>query len=110
MSFLHQELADGKWFLLSLEEQLGNIGSEVGRAISWDKRGDLVQRDRALERALELIDLTAQDKKWHGRLKELFRAREVICDLFYGGNSFNTPSASLEKYFFEFALAARLKR
>ena len=30
--FLHQNLARGRWFELSLVQQLGNIGSEVGRA------------------------------------------------------------------------------
>ncbi|TSC78477.1 MAG: hypothetical protein G01um101429_750, partial [Parcubacteria group bacterium Gr01-1014_29] len=30
--FIHKELAEGRWFQLSLMEQLGNIGSEVGRA------------------------------------------------------------------------------
>lgn len=29
--FLHQNLARGRWFELSLAQQLGNIGSEVGR-------------------------------------------------------------------------------
>jgi len=31
--FMHKELAEGRWFQLSLMEQLGNIGSEVGRAL-----------------------------------------------------------------------------
>jgi len=29
---LHKELAAGKWFKLSLAEQMANIGSEVSRA------------------------------------------------------------------------------
>ena len=31
--FQHQSLAEGRWFTLSLAEQLANIGSEVSRAI-----------------------------------------------------------------------------
>jgi hypothetical protein len=34
-NFIHKELAAGKWFTLSLPEQLANIGSEVGRARRW---------------------------------------------------------------------------
>lgn len=33
MSHLHQELAASRWNLLTLVEQLGNIGSEVERTL-----------------------------------------------------------------------------
>jgi len=32
---IHKKLAEGRWFQLSLCEQLGNIGSEVDRALHW---------------------------------------------------------------------------
>lgn len=35
MSYQHAELAAGRWRTVSLMEQLGNIGSEVERAIKW---------------------------------------------------------------------------
>jgi hypothetical protein len=31
----HRDLAAGRWWQLSLAEQLGNIGSEVSRAVRW---------------------------------------------------------------------------
>ena len=91
-------------------EQLGNIGSDVGRAISWQRRGDKEHRDKALERALELFDLTIVDPRWRYRLHEITRAREVLCDVFYGDNSYGVSFEELEKYFLSFAYAARQGR
>lgn len=56
---MHTALAAGRWTTLTLAEQLANVGSEVDRTISaWEaQRSD--RFDRALARALELLDLTA---------------------------------------------------
>ncbi|MBF8281012.1 MAG: hypothetical protein HW383_785 [Candidatus Magasanikbacteria bacterium] len=104
---IHQTLAAGRWCEFTLLEQLGNIGSEVGRALAWDKKGNMDLRDKALERALELFDLTINDPRWKWRLHELTRAREVVCDFFYGDNQYHSTPESLDKYFLYFALAAR---
>lgn len=105
-SFLHKELAGGRWYTLTLSEQLGNIGSEVSRARRAQGKNE--QRFRsAVERALELFDLTLSDRRWRGRLKEIGRAREVFCDAIYGGKEYGSKLADLERYFDHFALAAR---
>ncbi len=55
MSFQHQSLANGKWFELSLCNQMGNIGSEIGRAKKWkDKDAKLFESD--IFRAIELLE------------------------------------------------------
>jgi hypothetical protein len=64
----------------------------------------------ALERALELIDLTIADPRWIGRLKEILRARELICDYLIGDNSHGSTAESLDAYFLPFAIAARSGR
>ena len=111
MAIYHKNLiASGKWFALSFCEQMGNIGSEVGRAIKSHKMNDTENRNLAIERALELFDLTANDERWKTRLKEILRAREVFCDVFFGKNSYNVPLEKLEEYFMEFAVAARINR
>lgn len=103
--FLHKELACGRWYTFSLCEQLGNIGSEVSRArLSQGKDGK--RFENAVERALELFDLTLSDSRWKGRLKEIGRAREVFCDAIFGGKEFKSSLADLERYFNNFALAA----
>ncbi|MCM8796613.1 MAG: hypothetical protein NC923_01825 [Candidatus Omnitrophica bacterium] len=40
MNYQHQELANGRWFGLSLPEQLAHVGSEVERAISWNGKNN----------------------------------------------------------------------
>ena len=92
---------------MTLCEQLGNVGSEVGRATKWHKKGDMQSRDKALDRAFDLLDLTISDSRWHTGRKELCRVREVMADTFYGNREYGDTPEKLEKYFFEYALAAR---
>jgi len=89
---------------LSLAEQLANVGAEVGR----------MRRPRgavgALERALELLDLTLADARWQGRRKEIARARELLCDAADGGREYGTVLEDLDRYFLAFAVVARRGR
>ncbi len=105
-NFLHKDLAGGRWQELDLAEQLGNIGSEVSRARRY-QGGDEKRFQGAVERALELFDLTLSDKRWRGRLKEIGRAREVFCDAVLGGKEYGTCLEDLQKYFDYFGIAAR---
>ena len=96
------------WSKMSICEQLGNVGSEVGRARKWHEKGDTLHRDKALERAFELLDRTIADPRWNGpRLKELCRVREVVKDTFYGDREYNDTPENLEKYFYQYAVVAR---
>lgn len=105
--FLHKELAAGRWHTLTLFEQLGNIGSEVSRARSAQSKNER-RFQSAVDRALELFDLTLSDKRWRGRLREIGRAREVFCDAAYSnGKEYNSSLSDLERYFDHFALVAR---
>lgn len=109
MTVEHRDLAAGRWWELTLAEQLGNIGSEVSRAIRWTGRNDALARG-AVDRALELFDLTLDDPRHRrapARLRELARAREVTADFFVGSNEYGSTGASLQKYFDAYALAAR---
>jgi hypothetical protein len=110
MTFQHKELAAGRWFEMSLAEQLGNVGSEVSRALTRQQRGDVEHCTRAVERALELLDLTLADTKHRGRLREIARIREVLADYFYGNNHFGSSPDLWRRYFDAFAVAARADR
>jgi hypothetical protein len=107
---IHTSLAGGRWRELTLMEQLANIGSEVGRAARERARGDEQRLAGAVERTLELFDLTLDDPRWMGRYREIARAREVVCDYLVGDNEFGSTPASLERYFLPFAMAARRDR
>lgn len=92
-----------RWFTLSLAEQLGNIGSEVGRAAKWQGK-DENSFWSAVTRALELFDITQMDTRWKGRRSELDRARETFADAVLGGQEYQSNLKDLEKYFMLFAL------
>jgi|SRR3989344_4634706 len=106
MAFQHQSLASGRWYTMSLAEQLGNIGSEVHRA----RLAEHTNKERffaARDRALELFELTIADVRWRGRLREIARAHEVFCDAVTDGKEYGSTLEGIEKYFDQFALAAR---
>ncbi|MBI5645085.1 hypothetical protein HY970_03220 [Candidatus Kaiserbacteria bacterium] len=104
--YQHAALAAGRWRAFSLCEQLGNIGSEIHRARLAETSSE--QRfSAARDRALELFDLTLADPRWRTRIRELARAQEIAADALSGGREWNTSLASLEKYFDQFAIAAR---
>jgi hypothetical protein len=113
MKTLHHgpEFAE-RWFTLSLVEQLGSVGGEVSRTLNWRYRNDGIAQ-RALERALELIDLTLDDPRHRrspSRFREICRAREVFLDYAVGPNHYGSTDASLRRYFDAFAAAATLHR
>ena len=111
MPFMHSEGAAGRWRTFSAAEQMGNIGSEVHRSIAAFRAGDVQRREGAFVRALELFDLTLQDPRWgFHRKREIGRAREAFCDALAGDNTYHTDLDSLDRYFTQFALAARAGR
>ena len=104
----HAELAAGRWRALTLAEQLAHVGSEVDRAIvAWEAHR--VDRfEKALARALELFDLTARDNRWRGhRRREILRAREEFCRLFFEDHTPSGAARTLSAYFLRFAVLAR---
>ena len=107
-SILHKNLAAGRWFDLTLAEQMGNIGSEVSRArLSQGK--DEARFWSAVVRGLELFNLTLADKRWGERRKEIARAYEVFCDAVLDGKVYDSDLESLDRYFTNFALLAMSK-
>lgn len=107
MNFQHKELADGRWAQMSLCEQMANIGSEVSRAFNWQKKNRHDLSIEAINRALELLDLTVNSLSQYSRLKECLRVRECLIDYFYGDNTFSSSETLWRKYFDTFAYAAK---
>lgn len=96
------------WSKFSFNEQMGNIGSEVGRSIKAYRQGNEKRCTGAMERALDLFDATiellAAEKSY--RLKEVLRAREQYLRLFYDG-TFADDADAIDRYFMQYAIAAR---
>jgi hypothetical protein len=108
---VHRDLAAGRWRTLSLAEQMGNVGTEVDRALRAHQRNDRARWERAFARALELFDLTATDTRWAGpRRREQLRAREAFCSVFLGDAPAPGDAEFLSRYFLQFAVAARRER
>ena len=101
---IHKNLASGKWFKMSLSEQLANIGSEFNRTLHWQDKKNKENKEKSFNRLLELIDLTISDKRWQKRTFEILRLREVICDFFIGKNTYNSFPRYFKDYFLSFAL------
>ncbi|NQV03760.1 MAG: hypothetical protein HQ542_14010 [Bacteroidia bacterium] len=94
-----------RWNQLTILEQLGNIGSEVGRTLKSKQRGQ--DFEPALIRALDLFDATIEllvSKKSY-RLKEVLRARDQFLQSIYVKEDY-----TIEQYFMQFAIAARNTR
>jgi hypothetical protein len=97
-----------KWAEMDMFNQMGNIGSEVGRALSAKRQGKLDRCQAAFYRGLDLIDETAQlwaVKKQVG-LRELLYARELFAE----SVTTDKIDPTLEAYFMQFAIAARRNR
>lgn len=107
VNYQHKELAQGKWKQLSLMEQMANIGSEVERALNWRKKNNANYSQQAIERALELLDLTLACNAQTRHIRELTRLRETIVDYFFGTNEFMSTDAQWKKYFLQFACGVR---
>lgn len=106
----HTELAAGRWRGFTLVEQLANVGSEVERALSWAAKDNPAYSTRALERGLELLDLTIDDPRHRCRRKELTRLREALLDYFLGENRFASTAASWHRYFHAYGVAVAIRK
>lgn len=72
------------------------------------EKNDQSALDNALDRCLELFDLTISDNRRRHQLKEITRAREVLIDSLAEGKDYNSDLDSIDKYFMHFAIASRL--
>lgn len=100
-------MAGGRWFELSLTEQLGNIGGEYNRAIVAKRKGDEERYQSACDRTLELCELTVDDPRWRGKpaLRELCRLKEEVARTLVDEQQ---PDSLLQAYFDGHAYAARI--
>ncbi|HTE58010.1 MAG TPA: hypothetical protein VK694_04665 [Verrucomicrobiae bacterium] len=96
------------WAELDIFNQMGNIGSEVGRALAAKRQGKTERMQSAFFRGMDLINATVD--VWSASHKtavpELLCARELFAESILT----DKVDATLEKYFMQFAIAARLQR
>src|SRR5712692_6116009 len=96
---------------MSIAEQMANVGSEYERALRWKERGNASYFQQALNRMLELFDLTIADPRWRNhRLKELCRVREIVRDQLCSERPEPWSLLDLRDYFLGFGILARSER
>lgn len=111
MDLIHSSLASGRWFTMSIADQMANVGSEYERALRWKERGNAPYFEQALRRMLELFDLTIADPRWRNhRLKELCRVREIVRDQLCSERPQPWSLPDLREYFLAFGLLANKER
>ncbi len=96
-----------RWQSLTFYQQMGNIASELSRAIKFKNQNDVERMNSSLWRLLELMDLTTDDEKNKSRLKELCRFKEVLSDWYSQTHVYDVNPESLKSYSLNFAMMAR---
>lgn len=94
-----------KWAEMDRLNQLGNIGSEVGRALKAKRQNKIERSQAAFYRGLDLIDETARiwaERRQSG-LRELLNAREQFAEAMLS----EEIDTTIEDYFMQYAIAAR---
>lgn len=101
-----------RWANLSIFEQMGNIYSEVGRSFNAKRCHNDADCQAAVHRAIELFDATvdALIARKSPKTKEVLRAKEQYLAVIHDPGSTEEAIAGLDRYFLQFAIAARLSR
>ena len=97
-------MEESKWLNLTKAQQIGNIGSEIARAAYWENHNDLINRNKALERSLDLLDLTLNDRRWKVGIKEIARFREVVGAKYCNDDFFDITLKELEEFCVNFVI------
>jgi hypothetical protein len=100
-----RELPDGRWYGLTLMQQLVQVGKQVKRALRWQEKGRGELRLKYADRALDLLGRAIDDPANSNRVRELTQARELLADYFYGENLCRTSPGLWRGYFEVFARA-----
>ena len=101
-----------KWARLDIFNQMGNIYSEVGRSFKTLGDTDTKKHNEALSRAIDLFDATilALNKAKSPKAKEVSQSKEEFLTTLMDKNASQQSIQSLDRYFMQFAVAARLNR
>lgn len=105
------DFSKDKWQMLTLAEQLGNVGSDFDRALKWKSKDQQQLFMSAAGRALEQLDLTLTNSSLHGlRRREISRVRETMCEELFGQSGTASSAKRLSRYFLAMASLARINR
>jgi hypothetical protein len=95
------------WQKMTIYEQFGNIASEISRAKHWHEQHDARHRDLALERVLQLVDLTLEQNQQSERVREIARFRDLVGQWLIDERDLDVLPEDIENYCLPFAIRAR---
>lgn len=109
---IHGDLiTNGRWQQMDFAMQMGNIGSEISRALSAKQKNKEKRMNSAIDRALELFDSSiaaCQDfPEDNGKLKELLYGREEFCSYFFHGTEIIVDPVKMQRYYDQFVSLIR---
>ena len=101
-----------RWAKMSIFDQMGNISSEVGRAINAKEQNNIEKMENAVIRALDLFDATIDCliKTKSIKSKEVLRSRDQFLTIINEQNPSSQELNGLDNYFTQFAIASRLNK
>lgn len=88
-----------KWFSMTIQEQISNIGSEVLRADRWKQKGNRERMRAYYDAAISFLCLSIRDPKNAAGKNELNLCIDELADYFIGENRWGTTSETLRKYY-----------
>jgi hypothetical protein len=91
----HPKLSIQKWAKYSKAQQVILIANELNRASNLYEQDMIAEVKNCYERAFELTDMTGEDPKWRGKLKEMRRFRELLAALYCEPNGNAVENNSL---------------
>lgn len=105
---MNKHIFDEKaWSEQSIFWQMGNIGSEVGRALAAKRNGNDDRMNSAFYRGIDLLNATIKSNIAQNKSpREVLIAREQFAKSILTDEIDET----LEKYFMDFAIAERLQK
>lgn len=109
---VHYSVDRKQWAKLSFIDQMGNISSEVGRSFNAKRQGQAENENLAMVRALDLFDATIDNliSTKSIRSKEVLRSKDQYLSALLNPKFDEKASASIEKYFMQYAIASRLNK
>ena len=104
---IHSQYTEDKRYAMTIREQMGNVSSEVWRALRAKASNNISRMNTAVDAVLELLVATRSDPKNQSKRREIARSREIFLDYITDTNEYNETAERIDKYFTEYALVAR---
>jgi hypothetical protein len=103
-------VSEERWAALTLDDQIGNLGTDVARAV----RAKVSGAEKRLAMWLAIVrtefEMTVEDPRWELERAEIERQRSRVEDFLTGPNHHGLTPESLDAYFYPFAVRSNEAR